>query len=227
MKISSAYVGVKTELSWLDSKSFEKDNKSLNKLVKFDGILVPGGFGETGIEGMIKVIEFARKKRIPYFGICYGMQLMVIEYTRNVLGLKDANTTEINPKTSNPVVDIMSDQKKKLENKDFGGSMRLGTYPCAISKKTIAYEAYKSDKIEERHRHRYEVNPDYIERLQESGLIFSGKSPNGVLMEIAELPKTIHPFMLGTQFHPEFLARPLSPHPLFTEFLKACKKKLN
>jgi CTP synthase len=172
----------------------------------------------------MKVIEYARKNKIPYFGICYGMQLMVVEYARNVLGLKDANTVEINPKTPNPIIDIMPDQKKKLEVKDFGGSMRLGSYPCVVAKKTVAYEAYKATKIDERHRHRYEVNPEYVDRLESAGLVFSGKSPNGVLMEIAELPRSVHPFMLGTQFHPEFLARPLSPHPLFTEFIKACVK---
>jgi CTP synthase len=216
---------VKTELSWLDAKSFEKGGKSLDKLKNFDGILVPGGFGETGVEGKIKVIEYARKNKVPYFGLCYGMQLMVVEYARNVLGLKDANTVEINPKTENPVIDIMPDQKKKLEIKNFGGSMRLGTYPCVVSKNTIAYEAYGKTKIDERHRHRYEVNPSYVEKIEKAGLIFSGKSPNGVLMEIAELPRTVHPFMLGVQFHPEFLARPLSPHPLFSTFVKACIKK--
>lgn len=237
LKISGAHTGVKTELSWLSSTSFEKParpkgfgrsgggGRPLEKLAKYDGIIVPGGFGETGVEGKIKVIEYARKNKIPYFGLCYGMQLMVVEYARNVLGLKDANTVEINPKTLNPVIDIMPDQKKKLELREFGASMRLGTYPCVVAKKTIAYDAYKSTKIDERHRHRYEVNPEYVERLEEAGLVFSGKSPNGVLMEIAELPRTKHPFMLGVQFHPEFLARPLSPHPLFTEFIKACVKK--
>lgn len=225
LKISGAYAGVKTELSWLSSSSFEKGGRTLEKLAKYDGILVPGGFGETGVEGKIKVIEYARKNKIPYFGLCYGMQLLVVEYARNVLGLKDANTVEINPKTSNPVIDIMPDQKKKLEMREFGASMRLGTYACVVAKKTIAYDAYKSTKIDERHRHRYEVNPEYVERLEAGGLVFSGKSPNGVLMEIAELPRAQHPFMLGVQFHPEFLARPLSPHPLFTEFIKACVKK--
>ena len=225
LRISGAHAGVKTELSWLSSSVFDKGGRTLEKLAKFDGILVPGGFGETGIEGKIKVIEFARTRKIPYFGLCYGMQLMVVEYARNILGLKDANTVEINPKTANPVIDIMPDQKKKLEIKDFGASMRLGTYPCVVAKKTIAYEAYKTVKIDERHRHRYEVNPAYVDRLEQAGLVFSGKSPNGILQEIAELPREKHPFMLGTQFHPEFLARPLSPHPLFTEFIKACVKK--
>lgn len=228
LKISSAYAGVRAELDWLDAKSFEKGGKrELGKLAKYDGIIVPGGFGETGIEGKLKVIEYARVNKIPYFGLCYGMQLLVVEYARNVLGMKDANTVEINPKTTHPIIDIMPDQKKKLEIRDFGGSMRLGTYPCIVSKKTIAYEAYKNTKIDERHRHRYEVNPEYVEELEKAGLIFSGKSPNGMLMEIAELSKDKHPFMLGTQFHPEFLARPLAPHPLFSAFIKACMGKKN
>lgn len=225
LKISGGYLGLKTELSWLDSKSFEKGGKVLEKLSKYDGVLVPGGFGETGVEGKIKVIEYVRKNKIPYFGLCYGMQLMVVEYARNVLGLKNAHTVEINPKTPTPIIDIMPDQKKKLEIKDFGASMRLGTYPCVVTKNTLAYEAYKKTKIDERHRHRYEVNPEYVPLLEGGGLIFSGKSPSGILMEIAELPKSVHPFMLGTQFHPEFLARPLAPHPLFTEFIRACKRK--
>lgn len=239
LKISAAHAGAKAELDWLDAKSFETPastrdgsptrggggKRELAKLSKYDGILVPGGFGETGIEGKLKVIEYARTNKIPYFGLCYGMQLLVVEYARNVLGMKDANTVEINPKTTHPVIDIMPDQKKKLEIRDFGGSMRLGTYPCVVSKKTIAFDAYKKTKIDERHRHRYEVNPEYVETFEKSGLVFSGKSPDGVLMEIAELPHTQHPFMLGTQFHPEFLARPLAPHPLFTAFVKACLKK--
>lgn len=225
LKISGIHEGVKVKMDWLNSKSFEKGGKrELNKISKYDGVLVPGGFGETGIEGKIKVIEFCRQNKIPYFGLCYGMQLLVVEYARNVLGLKDANTVEINPKTKNPIIDIMPEQKKKLEIREYGASMRLGSYPAVISKNTIAYKAYKKTKVEERHRHRYEVNPEYIESLEKAGLVFSGKSPNGVLMEIAELPKSKHPFMLGTQFHPEFLARPLDPHPLFSEFVRVCKK---
>ncbi len=226
LKISGIHEGAKTNLHWLDAKSFEKGGKrELAKLGKYDGILVPGGFGETGIEGKIKVIEYARVNKIPYFGLCYGMQLMVVEYARNVLGLKDANTVEIDPKTVNPVIDIMPEQKKKLEIKDFGASMRLGTYEAIIKKGTLAFEAYKKAKVLERHRHRYEVNPEYVNMIEEGGLVFSGKSPNGVLMEIAELPKSVHPFFLGTQFHPEFLARVLDPHPLFTEFVRVCMEK--
>ncbi len=235
LRISGMHLGVKTNLHWLDSKKFEVPTRTLQKggggkkelakLSKYDGILVPGGFGETGVEGKIKVIEYARVNKIPYFGICYGMQLMVIEYARNVLGLKDAHTVEINPKTENPVIDIMPDQKRKLEIKDFGASMRLGSYDAILQKGTIAFSAYKKQKISERHRHRYEVNPEYVEMLEKSGLVFSGKSPNGVLMEIAELPKSSHPFFLGTQFHPEFLARVLDPHPIFSEFVRVCLGK--
>ena len=205
------------------------------KLNTFDGIIVPGGFGSTGIEGKLNVIKYAREHKIPYFGLCYGMQLMTIEYARNKLKLKDANTTEIDPKTKNPVIDIMPDQKKKMQDKNYGGTMRLGIYPTRLAKDTIAQEAYSyfqgkrlpkvTTLIKERHRHRYEVNPKYIEKLEKGGLIFSGKSPDGTLMEIAELPRSVHPFFLGTQFHPEFLARPLMPHPLFTEFMKAAKEK--
>ncbi|MEK7501793.1 MAG: CTP synthase (glutamine hydrolyzing), partial [Patescibacteria group bacterium] len=214
-------------------------------LDKFDGIIVPGGFGESGIEGKLNVIRYARENKIPYFGLCYGMQLMTIEFARNVLGLKNAHTAEINPKSPYLIIDIMPDQKKKIAEGNYGGTMRLGQYPAKLMKGTIANEAYsraiqnvkvkiKNDKkvisaltIHERHRHRYEVNPKYIERLEKGGLVFSGKSPDGVLMEIAELPragtKNSHPFFLGTQFHPEFTARPLVPHPLFTEFIRMAK----
>ncbi len=220
IKFSAYKLGVRVKLSWLNSKDFEADPKKIKDLKMYDGIIVPGGFGNSGIEGIIKTIEFARVNKIPYFGLCYGMQLLVIEYARNVLGWKDANTAEINPQASKVVIDIMPDQKEKLLNGNYGGSMRLGSYMAEVEKGTVAYESYKKNLIEERHRHRYEVNPIYINDIVSAGLVFSGKSPNGKLMEIAELPKTAHPFFLGTQFHPEFLARPLDPHPLFTEFLR-------
>ena len=190
-------------------------------LSQFDGILVPGGFGETGIEGKIRIIQYARENKIPYFGLCYGMQLLVVEYARNVLGLSGANTTEIDPETKYPIIDIMSEQKEKMAKKEYGGTMRLGTYTAKLTKGTIAQTAYGKTEVDERHRHRFEVNPEYVEKLEAAGLVFSGRSPSGILMEIAELPQSEHPFMLGTQFHPEFLARPLSPHPLFTAFVKA------
>ena len=224
LKYSAYSLGHKVKLNYIGSQTFEKDHKNLKDLNKYDGILVPGGFGSTGIDGILLTIQYAREHKIPYFGLCYGMQLLVIEYARNVLGLKDANTAEINPASKNLVIDIMPDQKKKMEECNYGGSMRLGAYEAVLSRGTIAHDAYKQDAVEERHRHRYEVNPYYIEKLAQAGLVFSGKSPDGRLMEIAELHKKAHPFFLGTQFHPEFLARPLAPHPLFTAFIKAAIK---
>jgi len=220
LKFSSYNQGAKPELSWLNAKSFEK-GANLSVLGKFDGILIPGGFGETGVEGKIKAIEYARKNKIPYFGLCYGMQLMLVEYARNVLHLKNAHTIEIDENTPHPVIDVMPEQKKILETKDYGGTMRLGSYPCIVKKGSIAREAYGKHLIHERHRHRYEVNPEYIEKFTQKGMLFSGVSPDDKLMEIAELSRNIHPFFLGTQFHPEFQARPLAPHPLFNEFIKS------
>jgi CTP synthase len=225
IKYSAYTSGRKPILTWISSVEFEKDPKSVKKLSKFDGIIVPGGYGSRGIEGILMAISYVRKNKIPYFGLCYGMQLMVIEYARNVLGLKDANSREINPNSKNLVIDAMEDQKEKIKNKNYGGTNRLGAYPAVIKKGTIAGSAYKTDKISERHRHRYEVNNEYKGALEKAGVIFSGMSPSGELCEIAELKQSIHPFMLGTQFHPEFKARPLSPHPLFTAFAKACIKK--
>lgn len=224
VKYSSYSCGGKPNLTWISSTDFEKDPSSIKKLKKYDGIIVPGGFGSRGIEGILKTVEFARKNKIPYFGLCYGMQLLVIEYARNVLHLKDANTREINPNSKNLVIDIMEDQKEKVEKKNMGGSMRLGAYTAILKKGSIASNSYKTDKISERHRHRYEVNNSYKQALEKAGLVFSGMSPDGSLCEIAELPTSKHPFFLGTQFHPEFKARPLSPHPLFTAFIKACIK---
>jgi CTP synthase len=216
----------KPEISWLNSEEYEKNPARVKELKKCAGIIVPGGFGERGVEGKIKAIKFCRRNKIPYFGLCYGMQLMVIEYARNVLKLKGANTTEINRDTLHPVIDIMPDQKKNLADKNYGATMRLGAYPAILRKKTIAYGAYKNNIISERHRHRWEVNPEYIDKIEKAGLIFSGASPDGRLMEIAELPKKYHPFFLGTQFHPEFKSSPLHPHPLFKEFVKnAINKK--
>lgn len=220
VKFSAAKLGVKPKIAWINSKD-SWDWARLKEFSKFDGIIVPGGFGESGIEGKILVIQFAREKKIPYFGLCYGMQLMVIEYARNVLGLKDANTTEIKKTCADPVVDVMLEQKKHLADNKYGGTMRLGSYPAYLKKGTLARSAYKKELAEERHRHRYEINSKYVKPLEGAGLVFSGTSPDGVLMEIAELPRSVHPFMLGTQFHPEFQARPLSPHPLFTEFLRS------
>jgi CTP synthase len=225
IKYSCFKMGLSPQLTWINSKTYDNDLTKVKELKQYQGIIVPGGFGESGIEGKIAVIKFAREHKIPYLGLCYGMQLLVIEYARNVVGILDAHTAEISKTSKNLVIDIMPDQKKKLLEKKYGASMRLGTYPAIIRKNTIAFDAYKKTEITERHRHRYEVNPDYVVKLEEAGLIFSATSPDGNLMEIAELPKEKHPFMLGTQFHPEFKARPLDPHPLFDAFIKTIKEK--
>lgn len=237
IKYSSYTQNKKPILTWLNSSDFEKNPAKLKELKKYDGVIIPGGFGSRGVEGNLNTIKFIRENKIPYLGLCYGMQMMVIEYARNVLELKDANTREVNPNSKNMVIDVMESQKEILKNNFYGGTMRLGEYKAVLRDGTIAREAYASSLkgqslnlqkgpafVTERHRHRYEVNPAYIGELEAKGLIFSGRSPDGHLMEIAELPKNKHPFFLGTQFHPEFLARPLSPHPLFTAFIKACVK---
>lgn len=227
IKYSSYAQNRKPVISWLNSTDFEKSPAKLKDLKKYDGIVVPGGYGSRGVEGNLKVARFARENKIPYFGLCYGMQMMVIEYARNILGLKDANTREVNPSSKNIVIDVMESQKEHLKNNSYGGTNRLGVYKAILREGTLARSAYSKKEIMERHRHRYEVNPAFVGDLEARGLIFSGRSPDGHLMEIAELPKNKHPFFLGTQFHPEFLAHPLNPHPLFTSFIKACvgKKK--
>lgn len=220
IKYSAYALHLKPEIHYLGASSFE-DPKKLKDLNKYDGVLIPGGFGATGIPGKLAVIKYVREHKIPYFGICYGMQLMVIEYARNVLKLKDAHTAEIDPASAHLIIDVMPDQKEKIAKNDMGGTMRLGEYVAHLGKGTVAARAYGAREVSERHRHRYEVNPEYVEKLKAKGLVFSGTSPDGRLMEIAELPHDIHPFFLGAQFHPEFHARPLDPHPLFTAFIKA------
>ncbi|MDD5152724.1 MAG: CTP synthase [Candidatus Pacebacteria bacterium] len=224
IKYSAIHLGKKAKLFWLNAGDFEGKNPPISKLKQFDGILVPGGFGSRGIGGKLAVIKYAREHKVPYFGLCYGMQLAVIEFARNVLGLKDANTREVDPSSKNLVIDLMESQKENIQKAKMGNTMRLGTYPAHLKKGTIARTSYGKDKIGERHRHRFEVNNEYIPALEKGGLVFSGTSPDGLLMEIAELPTKIHPFFLGTQFHPEFQSRPLNPHPLFTAFVKAAIK---
>ncbi len=214
VKHSAYSLGAKPIIEWIDAES-------LGDLKKYDGIIVPGGFGSRGVEGKIKAIKYCREQKVPFFGLCYGMQLALIEISRHKLGFKDANTTEVNKGTKHPVIDILPEQKANLAKKDMGGTMRLGAYPAVLQKNTIAYGAYKRNGISERHRHRYEVNPEYISELQKAGVVFSGESPDGRLMEIMELPKKSHPFFLATQFHPELKSNPFSPHPLFTEFIRA------
>lgn len=227
LKYAAYKAGRKPVIDWVTADDFEGKDRAANlaKLKKYDGIIVPGGFGARGIEGKLNVIRYAREHKIPYFGLCYGMQLMVVEYARNVLGLKNANTTEIDTKTKYPVIDIMPDQAEKLASGDYGGSMRLGVYPAYLKERTIARAAYAAEMVHERHRHRYEVNPAYIDMFTKAGFVFSGISPDEKLMEIAELPKSKHPFFLGTQFHPEFTSRPLTSHPLFDAFIKAAIRK--
>lgn len=225
VKHASYKMKLKPEIIWINSEAFEKEPEKLETLRDFDGVIVPGGFGSRGIEGKIKAIEFLRKNKIPFFGLCYGMQLMVVEYARHVLGMQDAHTTEIDRKTKHPVIDIMPEQKKNLKDSNYGATMRLGAYPARLKKGTVANEAYKKDKISERHRHRWEVNPEYIKTLEKGGLVFSGFSPDSKLMEITELPRSVHPFFLGTQFHPELKSNPLDSHPLFYEFIKTAAKK--
>jgi CTP synthase len=194
----------------VESETLEED------LSKVDGILVPGGFGDRGIEGKIAAIKYARENNVPFFGVCLGMQCAVIEFARNVLGLKDAHSSEFNPKTKNPIIYWMAGQKNI---KNMGGTMRLGSYACALSKNSTARAAYKRDSIKERHRHRYEFNNKYRKQVEANGLTVSGMNPEQNLVEIVELKK--HPWFVGVQFHPEFLSRPTRPHPLFRDFVSA------
>ncbi|MFA6131246.1 MAG: CTP synthase [Patescibacteria group bacterium] len=223
IKHACVSVGVKPEISWLNSEEYEQSPEKLQELSNYDGILIPGGFGSRGVEGKIAAIEYARTKKIPYFGLCYGMQCAVIEYARHLLDWADANTTEINPKTKHPVIHLMEDQEQKMEEKQFGNTMRLGSYPCVLKAETISREAYGQEKISERHRHRYEFNNAYRAELQNAGLVLAGTSPDDRLVEIVEIKD--HPFFVGVQFHPEFQSRPLAPHPLFVKFIQAAAKK--
>lgn len=224
LKISGAHQNTKVALSWIDTKNFEDDPARLNELDAYDGVLIPGGFGSSGIEGKIKVIEYVRTNKIPFFGICYGMQLAVVEYARNQANMTGAHTTEVDPQTKFPVVDILPEQRALLEAGDYGGSMRLGSYTAHVVRDTHAYVAYQSDIIDERHRHRYEVNPMFINELEKNGLVFAAASIDSGLKEIIELPTKIHPFFVATQFHPEFKARPADPHPLFSAFITAASQ---
>ncbi|PIN85951.1 CTP synthetase [Candidatus Woesearchaeota archaeon CG10_big_fil_rev_8_21_14_0_10_44_13] len=214
--------GFRPKIEWINSKDYEKDDKLLQGLKSYDAIIVPGGFGKSGVEGKIKAIRFARENKIPYLGLCYGMQLAVIEFARNVCGMKDANTTENDPKTRFPVIDIMPEQKKIIAESKYGATMRLGAYKAVLKKGSIVHKLYGKDEVSERHRHRYEVNPEFISKLEAKGLVFSGKSPDGKLMEFIEIQN--HIFMVGTQGHPEFKSYPMKPSPLFDGLVKAIKK---
>ncbi len=218
---SALSLGIEVKIDWVHSAELEK-GRGWDLVRMADGIVVPGGFGGRGIEGKIQAARYARENNIPYLGLCLGMQLMVVEFTRHALGNEEANSTEFDRGTPHPVIDLMPDQR---DIADMGGTMRLGLYPCILQPNTIAQRAYQVNEIEERHRHRFEFNNAYREILQSAGMRFSGISPDGRLIEIAELAD--HPFMLGTQFHPEFLSRPNRPHPLFKAFLEAVGEQAN
>jgi len=211
----------KPVITWLASNYYEKDKNKLKELDKYDGIIVPGGFGKRGVEGKIEVIRYCRENKIPFFGLCLGMQLATIEFARNVCNL-DAHSREFTNK-GDLVIDIMESQKKNILNSNYGGTMRLGAYDCALTPDTISARSYEDLNISERHRHRYELNNHYRQALEEKGLIIAGINKKNNLVEIIELKD--HPFFVGTQFHPEFKSRPTRPHPLFTSFIKAAIKK--
>jgi CTP synthase len=248
LKHAAFSLGLQSEINWIDSSSLEKmSDKQIEKIFStLDGLIVPQGWGSRGVEGKIKAAKFARENNIPYLGLCFGMQMAVIEFARNVLGFKDANSQEVNPETSHPVIHIMPNQKKYLAEKQYGGTIRLGAWPCLIAgnmKLEEAYLKYGKDKkspwfipnplqkqietkgrellIFERHRHRYEFNLSYRKQFEKAGLVVSGISPDGKLVEAIEIKN--HPFFVGVQFHPEYLSRPLFPHPIFVSFLEAVK----
>lgn len=252
---ASAQLSTGVDITWIDSKKFEKDPNAVSELKKYNGVIIPGGFGKSGVEGKIKSIEFARKHKIPFLGLCFGLQLAVVEFARNVCGMRDANTSEVNPKTHYPVIDVLPAQKKILKESKYGGSMRLGAYVAMLKEGSQVLKLYKEtsrleedslrlkilkkDKkqsfrlgrlerkpiILERHRHRYEVNPRFIKKIEDKGLMFSGyhiRKDGTRLMEFIELPGSV--FHIGTQAHPEFKSRLGDPSPLFYGFLKACCK---
>lgn len=229
IKHASWHNGFLPEISWLDAEEYERDSRSLKKLKQYHGIVVPGGFGARGVEGKIKVIEYCRKNNVPFLGLCYGLQLAVIEFARNVCKMKGAHTTEVDQNSTYPVIHTLPEQAVNIKEKKMGGSMRLGAYTCELKPGTLSFRAYggslkdrERKLITERHRHRLEVNNDFREILERNGLIVSGINPVRNLVEIIELKN--HPFFVGTQFHPELKSRPLEPHPIFKEFIKAAGK---
>ena len=222
LKHASFYNDADLTIKWVNAENIEDEATNMQAVLgDADGILVPGGFGDRGIEGKIKAVRYARENKIPFFGICLGMQCAVIEYARDVCGMQDANSTEFNEHTEHPVIYLMPEQMS-VEIK--GGTMRLGQYPCAVKENTLTAQAYKTDLINERHRHRYEVNNELRDELVDNGLIIGGTLPNGKLVEIIELPVDKHPWFVGVQFHPELKSRPTNPHPLFREFIAAAIK---
>ncbi len=218
VKHASSLFSAKPEIIWIDSEKYKKNPQELKKLKKLNGVIVPGCFGARGSEGKIKAIEYCREQKIPFLGICLGMQLSVIEFSRNVCKIKDANTTEIVQNCQNPVIDFIDEQKNLIKNNKYGGTMRLGSYPCTLIKNSIVEKIYKKRNISERHRHRYEFNNNYREILEKNGMKISGINTDKDLVEIVEIKN--HPFFIGVQFHPEFKSRPLKPHPLFKELIR-------
>jgi CTP synthase len=211
------------EIKWVNAETIEgADVKMSEVMADVDGILVPGGFGDRGIEGKIKAIQYARENQIPFFGICLGMQCAVIEYARHKCGMENANSSEFDSQTKYPVIDLMAEQ---VDVEDMGGTMRLGLYPCKVYPGTLTQKAYGEELIYERHRHRYEFNNAFREEIIKNGLVIGGTLPNGRLVEIVELPQDVHPWFLGAQFHPEFKSRPTNPHPLFRDFIAAALRE--
>lgn len=226
---------LKPNIHWIVADDLENSKKGLKDLAKMDGIIVPQGWGSRGSEGKIKAIKYVRENNIPYLGLCYGMQMATIEYARNVLGIKDANSEEVNPKSSNHVIHLMKEQQELIKNKEYGGTIRLGAWPCKIEKGSLIYDLYKKygntlystlPVVNERHRHRYEFNNEYRDVFEKSDFKLVGKSPDGMLVEAIELPKDIHPFFVGTQYHPELKSRFLEAHPLFMGFVEASMREL-
>ncbi len=213
--------GVKIDMHMISSEDLNPENYK-EALSEFDGIVVPQGWGSRGMEGKLLAIRYARENNVPYLGLCYGMQMAVIEFSRNVLGILDADTEEANPNSLNPVIHLMEEQKKHMKEGTFGGTIRLGDWPCRLVDGTRSQKIYGTELVKERHRHRYEYNNEYRERLESAGLKVSGTSPDGQLVEMVEI--TDHKFFYGTQSHPEYKSRPLEPHPVFVEFIKSCKK---
>jgi len=210
-------LGLKPNLIWMDAEKLDYDYS------KLDGIIIPQGWGKRGVEGKINAIKYARENNIPYLGLCFGMQMAVIEFARNVLGLKNANTEEADPNTKYPVIHTMDYQKELIKNHEYGGTIRLGSYDCKLKKGTLLSKVYgRQSTVSERHRHRYEFNNKFKSQFEKTGMVISGTSPDGKLVEAIELPN--HKFFVGTQFHPEYKSRPLSPHPLFTGFVQAALK---
>jgi len=216
LRHSGAALGARVRIDWIETEEFEDDPSAVEKLANYDGVLVPGGFGVRGTEGKIRAIEYARTHGIPFLGICFGFQLAVVEYARNVVGLKEAHSTECDPDTLHPVIDLLPEQRS-IDR--LGGTMRLGLHPIDLQHGSLVESLYGSDRIYERHRHRYEVNPEYIETLQRGGLKFTGWSPDRRRMEVLEIRG--RSFFLATQFHPEFKSRPGSPSPVYYGFVRA------